>query len=254
MRTLLILVDGMRPDSLANIPEAQKIIARSKSTMCARTVMPSVTLPCHMSLFHSVDPCRHGTTTNTYTPQVRPINGLCETLSLAKKTSAMFYSWHQLRDIVRPGSVLYSYFYKGAHFGYDKANDRVTDEAITFLNENHVDFAFLYLAYPDEAGHKHGWMSEGYMEAMENSWKNIERVIAALPDDYTVIITADHGGHDRTHGSDLPEDMTIPMMFLGKQADKVKSLDGATIKDIAPTVVALHGVEPDPDWEGKSLI
>ena len=72
MRTLVILVDGMRPDALVNIPQAQKIMERSTHTLNARTVMPSVTLPCHMSLFHSVDPARHGTTTNTYAPQVRP--------------------------------------------------------------------------------------------------------------------------------------------------------------------------------------
>ena len=77
MRVLLILVDGMRPDSLTDIQKAQGIIKKSLYTMEAQTVMPSVTLPCHMSLFHSVDPSRHGTTTNTYAPQVRPINGLC---------------------------------------------------------------------------------------------------------------------------------------------------------------------------------
>ena len=254
MRTLLILVDGMRPDSLTNQEEAQRIIARSVSTMNAQTVMPSVTLPCHMSLFHSVDPSRHGTTTNVYMPQVRPINGLCETLSGSKKSSCMFYTWHQLRDVVRPGHVCYSYFYKGGQFGYDKANDRITDEAIEFLSENYVDFTFLYYAYPDEAGHKYGWMTPEYMEAMDNSWRNIERVIATLPEDYTVIITADHGGHDRTHGYDCPEDMTIPLIVLGNGADKIKSLEGANIKDIAPTITALLGVEPDPDWEGKSLI
>ena len=108
MRTLLILVDGMRPDALTNIPTAQKIIARAKSTMSARTVMPSVTLPCHVSLFHSVDPARHGIMTNTYVPQVRPINGLCEVLSRANKSCAFFYNWHELRDLVRPGSLTYS--------------------------------------------------------------------------------------------------------------------------------------------------
>ena len=51
----------------------------------AQTVMPSVTLPCHMSLFHSVAPDRHGILTNTYTPQVRPINGICEQLHLYKR-------------------------------------------------------------------------------------------------------------------------------------------------------------------------
>ena len=105
MRTLLILVDGMRPDALTDIPVAQSIIKRSLSTMNARTVVPSVTLPCHISLFHSVDPIRHGTTTNTYAPQVRPIKGLCEVLKDARKRSAIFYSWEQLRDISRPGSL-----------------------------------------------------------------------------------------------------------------------------------------------------
>ena len=28
--------------------------------------------------------------------------------------------------------------------------------------------------------------------------------------------TADHGGHDRTHGTDSPEDMTIPFIIKGK--------------------------------------
>jgi bisphosphoglycerate-independent phosphoglycerate mutase (AlkP superfamily) len=69
-----------------------------------------------------------------------------------------------------------------------------------------------------------------------------------------VIITADHGGHGRMHGSEMPEDMTIPMIFLGAGADRIKNLDDANIKDIAPTVATLLGVTPDPEWEGKSLI
>ena len=66
MRALLILVDGMRPDAPENIETAQDIIHKSSYTMSAKTVMPSMTLPCHTSLFHSVDPSRHGTTANTY--------------------------------------------------------------------------------------------------------------------------------------------------------------------------------------------
>ena len=80
MKVLLILADGMRPDALKNIPLAQALLKKSTYSLAADTVMPSVTLPCHMSLFHSVDPSRHGTTTNTYAPQVRPVEGLCEVL------------------------------------------------------------------------------------------------------------------------------------------------------------------------------
>lgn len=254
MRVLLILVDGMRPDALTDIPLAQDFIKRSLSTMTAKTVMPSVTLPCHISLFHSVDPSRHGTTTNTYAPQVRPINGLFEVLKASKKTSAFFYGWHQLRDITRPDSLSFEYFYGGGVFGYDVANDRLTDEAIRFLAENHIDFTFLYLALSDEVGHAHGWMSEEYLHSVKTSWDNIDKIIKTLPEDYAVIITADHGGHDRTHGYDIPEDMTIPMIMLGNGIDVSGNIDGANIKDIAPTVVKLLGVEPDSDWEGKSLV
>lgn len=254
MRTLVILVDGMRPDALGNIPQAQKIIKKSAYTMRAETVMPSVTLPCHMSLFHSVDPTRHGTTTNTYAPQVRPVKGLCEVLAANKKRSAFFYNWEELRDLTRPGSLAFSYFCSGYISGHDVSNDAVTDSAIEYLTANYTDFAFLYLGYVDEAGHQHGWMSDGYMKAIDNSWENIERIVEALPDDYTVIITADHGGHDRCHGTDLPEDMTIPMIIMGNAFEAGREIENANIKDIAPTVAVLLGVTPDDEWEGKSLL
>jgi len=254
MKTMLILVDGMRPDGLLDIPAAKEIISRGKSTMSARTVMPSVTLPCHFSLFLSVEPARHGIVTNTYMPQVRPIDGLCETLKKAGKTSAFFYSWHELRDLARPGSLACSSFMSGGTFGYFKAGQVLSDDAVRFVTENDIDFTFLYLGHPDAAGHHSGWMGEEYMDSVRTSWDNIARVIAALPEDYTVIITADHGGHDRSHGSDLPEDMTIPLVIVGQGADRVKALDDANIMDIAPTIAALLDVPADPEWEGKCLI
>ena len=86
MKVLLVLLDGMRPDAIGDIPQVQAMIREGASTLEAQTVFPSVTLPCHVSLFHSVDPMRHGTTTNTYMPQVRPINGLCEVLKMNGKS------------------------------------------------------------------------------------------------------------------------------------------------------------------------
>ena len=253
MRVLLILVDGMRPDALTDVPAAQSIIKQSAHTMTAKTVFPSVTLPCHMSLFHSVDPSRHGITTNIYTPQVRPINVLCEVLAMNNKKSAFFYNWEELRDLSRPNSLTFSYFCKGRTIGYDAANEIITDAASKYLGENYTDFAFLYLGNTDCAGHKYGWMSNEYMEAVYKSWDNINTIINSLPDDYAVIITADHGGHERDHGSDMPEDMTIPVIIKGGGFNAGEKLEDVNIKDIAPTVTSLLGISPDEDWEGKSL-
>lgn len=256
MRVVLILVDGMRPDSFMDLPKAKEIMQRGASTMTASTVFPSVTLACHMSLFHSVDPSRHGTTTNTYAPQVRPINGLFEVLAAAKKWGAMYYSWYPLRDIARPTSLLVSSFHKGTTLGYKKISELITREAIRDMNDESypISFAFVYLGHPDAAGHASGWMGKEYMETIRSTWDHIDTILNELPADCTVIITADHGGHDRIHGTDLPEDMIIPIIAIGPDFVPGSSLDGADILDIAPTVVKLLGLEPDPDWEGQSLI
>jgi arylsulfatase A-like enzyme len=97
-------------------------------------------------------------------------------------------------------------------------------------------------------------MGEEYMQSLENSWENIARIMAAIPKDYAVIITADHGGHDHTHGTDCPEDMTIPLIFAGAERELIGNLDKVSIMDIAPTVAALAGIDPDPNWEGKCLL
>ena len=254
MKTLLILVDGMRPDALANCKTAQQVMTNSVYTLNAQTVMPSVTLPCHVSLFFGVKPERHGTVSNTYTPPARPILSVCDTLAIEKKNVAFFYSWGQLRDLCHPASLAHSLLIKGAYHGWEKANDRLTDAAIDYIKETDPDLTFLYLGYPDEAGHAHGWMGEEYMYALENSWKNIARIIEAIPKEYAVIITADHGGHDHTHGTDSPEDMTIPLIFAGAEREQIGNLDNVSIIDIAPTIAVLAGMQADPEWEGKSLL
>ena len=254
MKVILILVDGMRPDAIAELPQVKEMMASASYAMDAQTVFPSVTLPCHMSLFHSVDPSRHGTTTNIYMPQVRPVEGLCEVLKRNKKTCAFFYNWEQLRDLSRPGSLSHSYFCSGKTYGWERTNLQVTEEAIAYIGENAPDFTFVYLAWTDEAGHANGWLSEEYRKAIDSSWESIRRFRVAFGEEYTILVTADHGGHDRTHGTTMPEDMTIPMFFQGKAFTPGKALEQVNIKDLAPTVAKLLDVEADPEWEGKSLV
>lgn len=255
MKVILILSDGMRPDAITNIPQAKEMMANGSYAPDAKTVFPSVTLPCHVSLFHSVDPMRHGTTTNTYMPQVRPIPGLCEVLRAAGKKNAFFYNWEELRDLARPDSLMHSYFYSGHQDGwYEKANEKVTKAAIDYIKDESPDFVFLYLGWTDEAGHKYGWMTEEYNRAIQESWKCIRRVMDVVDDEYTVIVTADHGGHERTHGTELAEDMTIPVFLQGTPFEKGKVLSDVSILDIAPTITKLLGAEPHAEWEGTSLV
>ena len=254
MKVLLILVDGMRPDSLVDIPQVEEMKKKAAYTLKADTVFPSVTLPCHMSLFHSVTPMRHGTTTNTHAPQVRPVKGLFDVLAANGKICGMFYSWAQLRDLCLPGSLARSSYWGGWEAGYEEATDRLVKECIPFLQESKPDFTFLYLGAPDEAGHAHGWMGEEYLQSVRESWKHIENVVASLDEDWTVLITADHGGHDRSHGTDLPEDMTVPFFLCDPSVTPGPIDTPVSILDVAPTIAAIMELAPDPEWEGKALL
>ncbi len=253
MKILLILSDGVRPDSLNGIKTFEKFKAKSAACMNARTVVPSVTLPCHVSLFHSVDPSWHGTTTNTYAPQVRPISGLFEQLRKTGKASAMFYNWEELRDLSRPDSLAYSEYFSGHIYGYEQANRKLCEDAAKYLNTHDIDFTFLYLGWTDAAGHTYGWMSEEYLDALKKTWDDIDTLLASLEDEYTVIFTADHGGHDRIHGTELDEDMNIPVVICGAPFKAGQTLENVSIKDIAPTVASLLGAQSAEEWEGKNL-
>jgi len=256
-KVLLLLADGMRPDGALGCGNSfvGEFLQESVYTMEGKTVMPSVTLPCHMSLFHSVAPDRHGVLTNTWTPQVRPIQGLCEVLRNAGKTCGLFYDWEQLRDLTRPGSLTRNHFLRGGDYAYENTMAITTETVIKCLKEDTLDFMFVYFGLPDAVGHKIGFMSEEYSAAVSAVWDHIRLIRESLPEEYGMIVTADHGGHGRSHGEDRPEDMTIPIIFSGTglrgiSAEKIKS---ANIIDIAPTIAEAMGVNVDPDWEGASL-
>ena len=256
MKVLLVSIDGMRADAIKEMPQVKKMMKESSYTFCEKTVFPSVTLPCHISMFHSVEPNRHGTTTNVYAPQVRPVTGLVERLLNYDKKSAFFYTWEQLRDIASPGTLDCSYFVAGKtnKDGYRVATEKIFEDALKYLKNTDTDFIFLYLGEPDDVGHRYGWMSDKYMDSLARCWDMVEKVQEVLSDDFVIIVTADHGGHDRIHGTEEATDMIIPLFIKGKNIPKNKELKDVSILDVAPTITALFGIKPDTDWEGKSLI
>ena len=97
-------------------------------------------------------------------------------------------------------------------------------------------------------------MSTEYIASVSASWDRIETIVQSMPDDYSIIITADHGGHDRSHGSDVAEDMTIPLFLKGKAFSPDVQPQDVNIIDLAPTISNLLGVSAVDEWEGKSLI
>ena len=256
-KVILILSDGMRPDSLIPCGNAfiPNFLKESRYTLSAKAVMPSVTLPCHMSLFHSVEPNRHGVLTNTYTPPVRPVDGICEQISKYDGKSAMFFDWEQLRDLTRPGSLDFCYFASGhREGGYYASLPLMTQEALRYIASDKPDFVFFYIGLTDGVGHNKGWMTEEYLESVSIAWDAVKTLSDTFKDEYNIIVTADHGGHDRIHGTELDEDMLIPVICRGPRFVPGEFKKEISILDIAPTVTDLLGIAPNRDWDGKSVL
>ena len=254
-KVILISIDGMRPDGLKTcgnpyVKEMEKICAY---TYTARSMNPSVTFPCHFSMTHSVTPQRHGILSNTYVPQVRPVKGIFEKIADVGGVSAMFYGWEPLRDIARPGSLTYATYINA--YAEESSDTVLTDAAIARIKSDAPNFVFLYMVETDEkGGHDNGWMSEEYLRRISIAIDNVKRVIETFGDTYSVIVMADHGGHERSHGSEMPEDMTIPLFFYGKDFVPGEIERPLSLLDIAPTIAALLDIAPEKEWEGVSLV
>lgn len=252
-KAVLFSLDGVRPDGLelACTPNFDRLQDAGAYCPSARTVMPSSTLPCHTSMFRGVTPQRHGITTNTFVPMVRPIPSILDLAHQAKLKTASFYNWEELRDLGSPGSLNTS-FYKATCDGA-LGDIPIAEAAAKHLREESPDFTFIYFGNPDVVGHNHGWMSKPYIESIGVADRALGIVLAAIDLERTlVIILSDHGGHERTHGTDAPEDMTIPWLAHGPGALRGAKLEGVQITDTAPTLAKALGIAAYPDWEGKA--
>ena len=106
----------------------------------------------------------------------------------------------------------------------------------------------------DKGGHDHGWMTPEYLKRLANAVGCVQKVFEAAKERYHILVTADHGGHDRTHGTDSPEDMTIPMFFWGKGFEGGRQLQNLTLLDLTPTIADLMCLPMVREWEGKSVL
>jgi phosphopentomutase len=182
----------------------------------------------------------------------RPLPGLVEVLHAAGKRSAFVHNWEPLRDLNRPETLAYAYYREPQlDPSYD---DAVTNEAVRLLRDESFDFVFIYFGSVDTAGHAYGWMSDGYLRQLELLDAALGRVVEALPADATIIVHSDHGGHERTHGTEMPEDMTIPWLAAGPGIRATHTIAAdVSLLDTAPTIARLLGVAPEPEWEGSTI-
>lgn len=253
---VLFSIDGLRPDGLlrARTPNIDRLMAGGARTLRGRSVMPSVTLPCHTSMMRGVDVPRHGITTNVFAPLARPVPSLFDVAHASGLLCGAFYNWGELRDLCNPWSLKINYMVNDSH---EPGGDwNVALAAAEHVGKRDLDLVFVYLGCTDSAGHDHGWMSEPYLEAIGEADRCVGHVLGALAErglEPFVFVGTDHGGHDRHHGTDAEEDMTIPWVFHGPGIPAGEISSEVRLYDIAPTAAALLGLALPREWDGRPI-
>jgi predicted AlkP superfamily pyrophosphatase or phosphodiesterase len=254
-RVLLCSMDGVRPDAVLGTvtPTIDRLAREGSYTWKARTVMPACTLPCHTSMLRGVPPSRHGITSNTFTPLVRPVPSVIDLARQQGKRTGFFFNWEQLRDLADPGSLHVAVVHGECNSA--KSDAFLAAQASAYLETDDLDLLFLYLGWPDECGHKYGWMSPEYLESITHADACLGRVLDTLSQlgrETVTLFTSDHGGHDRTHGVDCDEDMTVPWVLHGPGIKAgFEITEPVVIYDTCTTVAHLLGLTPAPQWEGR---
>ena len=132
----------------------------------------------------------------------------------------------------------------------------VTDKLIEAIRGGEYDLVIVNYANPDMVGHT-GKM-EAAIEAVETIDVCLGRLVDAVSDVCgTLLITADHGnvecmfddqtGHAHTAHTTHP----VPLLLV---CDKHRDLADGKLADIAPTVLALMGLQKPRSMTGHSLI
>ena len=250
-RVLILSIDGLRPDAiaLAPMPNLLALMESSAYTLNAQTVHPSVTLISHTSMLTGLCPSKHGVYWNDYLPLLGYAKGT-DLFDLADATgmqTVMYVGKEKLRQITEPSST--------DVFTYINDRDLVITEQLIANFPQDFRLLFVHFPTPDWMGHEYGWLSWQQLSVIFRADEALGQILAELSarglrEETLIIITADHGGHETTHGSSQPEDMTIPWIANGAGIKPGQLTTQVHTMDTAATAAFALGLPIPAEWDG----
>ncbi|GAB4486086.1 MAG: hypothetical protein Fur0016_06150 [Anaerolineales bacterium] len=254
-RVLIVSFDGLRPDAieLAPMPNLQALIQAGAYSLTAQTTFPSATLPAHASMLMGMCPQKHGVTWNDYNLAQGYAQGadIFDLAHAAGLKTVMLVGKQKLLQLTEPGSLnVYKYI-----------NDRDLVIADWILQNFPADFGLMFVHFPtiDFMGHAHGWLSWEQLSVARRADEALGKLLATLEErgirqETIIIITSDHGGHEQSHGSRNPLDMTIPWVISGPGIRPGELVSQVQTTDTAATAAWALQLPIPPEWDGVPII
>ena len=257
---VVISLDGLRPDAIARFDAEllQRMVREGSYSLEAQTILPSKTLPSHTSMLTGVEPAEHGITWNDNRVLAEGVVAVPTAFGIAREAglkTAAFFSKDKFQHLVVPGTIDYAVYPGSGKWSGEDTAENV--EAYLARGEK-PDLLFVHIPDADSKGHFWGWMSWMYGRAVDDADDAVESVLNAADraygaGNYTVIVTADHGGAGRSHGSDDPRDRTIPWIAWGKGVRPGALGPGIRTIDTASTALWLLGVAQPETVDGRAV-
>lgn len=258
-RALIVSFDGLRPDAISEgkMENVMALMRGGAYTFGAQTIMPSSTLPSHSSMLVGTCPSKHIVRWNQYVPD----NGFAigtDLFDLAHAVgmrTVMVVGKEKLRQVTEPSSTDFFAFVDNT----DKLEDPFTIEQLA-IQQMMKGFNLMFVHFPngDLEGHDHGWMSKQQLKQYGRDDESLGYILEALKnlglyESTLIIVTADHGGHDTTHGTDRIEDMTIPWIISGLGISNRQLATQVHTTDTAATTAFALGLPLPPEWDGVPI-
>jgi len=212
-----------------------------------------VTLPAHCSMWSGVLPAVHGVTWN----DARGSGGLGvpTAFTIAKQAglrTAAFVAKDKLSILWEAGGVDTAQVVRGDAL-------QVAAAAAAHIVQAQPNLCFIHFADVDGAGHDSGWGSSEQRNAMARCDRAVGLLLGAvqaanLSGTSVMILTADHGGHGKGHGSDVPSDRTIPWICAGRGVATRREITSPVhVCDTAAMALYALGLQPPATWYGKVI-
>lgn len=250
-RVLIISFDGLRPDAIAEAPMPNLMELADNgaySFTSARTIDYPATSPSHASMLSGYCMEDHGVIYNKFFMYMGYSKGV-DIFDLAHEAgmkTVMVVSKDKLRQLAEPETTdVFEVAY----------GEPAIERAVLPQIEADFGLMFIHFAGGDNRGHKYGWMSYEYLKVLREGDEVLGTIVQTLKDndlfDTTLIlVTSDHGGHDKNHIGTIIEDYRIPWIAHGPGiVQKELSLPIYTMDTAATAAYALE-LPLQEDWAG----
>lgn len=255
-RVLIVTFDGLRPDAItvAGMNTVMDLMQSGAYTLNAQTTIPSLTLPAHASMLVGTCPARHVVRWDQYVPANGTALGtdIFDLAHAAGLRTVLLTGKEKLRHVTDPTSTDF--------FAFVDKTDKILDNTSVLrlaLNQIGEGFGLMVVHFDDGGleGENSGWMSRTQLEVYGREDRGLASMLQTLKDkgvyeSTLIIVTSDHGGHDSTHGTTLPEDMTIPWVISGPRIVPGELQTQVHIMDTAATAAFALGLPLPLDWDG----